>query len=165
MTIRRATRDTPPRTPASAGFYIPPPVTFTTMLAISLLALHRSIPLPMLPGRWSLVVGALFTCAGLVAIPAVRRFRRARTSPFPWHSAHALVVDGPFRYTRNPMYVGFASLVVGIAGIANSLWPVVTLPLSLALIIPTAIRLEERYLEATFGEEYRAYCRRVRRWL
>jgi protein-S-isoprenylcysteine O-methyltransferase Ste14 len=76
-----------------------------------------------------------------------------------------LVIDGPFRYTRNPGYLGLAMLYAGIAVLRNALWAILFLPLVVYVIQRQVIGREERYLERTFGEEYLAYKRRVRRWV
>jgi len=76
-----------------------------------------------------------------------------------------LVTDGPFRYTRNPGYLGLAMLYAGIAVLRNSLWAILLLPVVLYVIQREVIGREERYLERTFGEEYLAYKARVRRWV
>ena len=76
-----------------------------------------------------------------------------------------LVTDGPFRYTRNPGYLGLTMLYAGIAVLRNSLWAILLLPLVLYVIQRQVIGREERYLERTFGEEYLAYKAQVRRWL
>ena len=89
----------------------------------------------------------------------------AGTSPMPHSPAKQLVIRGPYRFTRNPMYVGMTIAYLGGVATANSVWPLVALPLVLAGIYAFVIRREERYLEAEFGDAYRDYCRRVRRWL
>lgn len=155
---------TSPRTALSAGPYVPPPVIYAVVVGMSLAA-ERWHPLPFPPGGWALAVGVGFAIPGLVALAAVLHFRRARTSPFPWHGSSTLVTAGPYRHTRNPMYLGLASLVVALAGFAKTFWPVLTLPVAIWLIVELAIRPEERYLESRFGEAYRAYRARVRRWL
>jgi len=76
-----------------------------------------------------------------------------------------LVTDGPFRYTRNPGYLGLAMLYAGIAVLRNSLWAILLLPVVVYVIQREVIGREERYLERTFGEEYLAYKARVRRWV
>jgi protein-S-isoprenylcysteine O-methyltransferase Ste14 len=76
-----------------------------------------------------------------------------------------LVTDGPFRYTRNPGYLGLAMLYAGIAVLRNSLWAILFLPLVVYVIQREVIRREERYLERTFGDEYLAFKARVRRWV
>ena len=76
-----------------------------------------------------------------------------------------LVTDGPFRYTRNPGYLGLAMLYAGIAVLRNALWAILLLPVVVYVIQREVIGREERYLERTFGEEYLAYKAQVRRWL
>jgi protein-S-isoprenylcysteine O-methyltransferase Ste14 len=76
-----------------------------------------------------------------------------------------LVTDGPFRYTRNPAYLAFAVIYVGIASVANALWAILLLPATLFVIRRGVIEREERYLEREFGEEYLSYKARVRRWV
>jgi protein-S-isoprenylcysteine O-methyltransferase Ste14 len=76
-----------------------------------------------------------------------------------------LVTDGPFRFTRNPGYLGLAMLYAGIALLRNSLWAILLLPVVVYVIQREVIGREERYLERTFGEEYLAYKARVRRWV
>jgi protein-S-isoprenylcysteine O-methyltransferase Ste14 len=83
----------------------------------------------------------------------------------PNRPASALATGGPYHFTRNPMYVGMALLYIGLALVLNTAWPLVFLPLVLLIIDAAVIRREERYLISAFGEEYRAYCSRVRRWL
>ena len=77
----------------------------------------------------------------------------------------SLVQNGPFRYSRNPGYLSLTMLYAGIAILRNALWAILLLPLVLYVIQREVIEREERYLERTFGEEYLAYKRRVRRWV
>lgn len=92
-------------------------------------------------------------------------FRRLGTAVEPWKPSTALATDGPFRFSRNPIYLGFAITYVGLAVGMNS-------PITLLLLIPCllvvdrfVIRKEEAYLASKFGTEYEAYRNRVRRWL
>ena len=101
----------------------------------------------------------------LIALSGRLQLRRAGTEPPPNRPATALVVDGPYRYTRNPLYLGMTLLYAGIALGANSAW-------ILGLLVPLLIVLhygvifrEEAYLERKFGDAYRAYKATVRRWL
>ncbi len=91
--------------------------------------------------------------------------RRARTSVNPSRPTTALLTAGPYRLTRNPMYLAMVIQYVGLALLFNALWAIVLLPLALVIIHFTVIKREERYLEQKFGEDYRAYKARVRRWL
>jgi protein-S-isoprenylcysteine O-methyltransferase Ste14 len=77
-----------------------------------------------------------------------------------------LVVEaGPYRWSRNPQYVGFTAGYIGLALLANAGWALVLLPLVIAVVSLTVIAREERYMQTTFGASYQEYCRRVRRWL
>lgn len=96
---------------------------------------------------------------------ALGRFRRAGTSPIPRVPVAAFVPDGPYRFTRNPMYVGFGLVFLGGALWVNSLWLLVLLVVALFVVQQTAILREERYLERKFGVAYTEYKARVRRWV
>jgi protein-S-isoprenylcysteine O-methyltransferase Ste14 len=104
-------------------------------------------------------LGALFGVSALVAM------RRAQTSPLPDVPSTALVETGPFRYTRNPIYVAFTLLYAGVAVLSNTLWPLLLLPSVLIVMVRGVIMREEAYLERRFGASYIAYKARVCRWL
>ena len=107
------------------------------------------------------LVGAALLLVGSAAL----LFRRAGTTPNPLRPTTALVVRGPYRVTRNPMYLGLALLYLGLALPVNSLWPLVAFPIAILLIDRWVIGREEAYLEQKFGDAYRAYQGQVRRWL
>ena len=91
--------------------------------------------------------------------------RTAQTSPHPYESSTALVVTGPFKFSRNPVYVAMTGLYFAAALIINSLWPLLLLlPLMVTMHVGVVLR-EESYLEQRFGAVYAAYKMRVRRWL
>ena len=92
-------------------------------------------------------------------------FWRARTAIIPHRPASRLVRHGPYRFTRNPMYVALTALYVGLALLFNVAWPLVVLPVVLWLLWHVVIRHEERYLLFAFGGDYAAFTREVRRWL
>jgi protein-S-isoprenylcysteine O-methyltransferase Ste14 len=115
---------------------------------------------PVVVVSWVLVLGAI-----LLAGSAWVQFRRAGTTPNPTQPTTALVVRGPYRFTRNPMYLSLAALYLGGALRLNSLWPLVLFPVVITLIEWRVIAREERYLEAKFGDAYRAYKAGVRRWI
>jgi len=75
------------------------------------------------------------------------------------------VVTGPYRVTRNPMYVSLAAVYVGVTCLFNTVWPLVLLPLVIVAVQRLVIAKEERYLEAKFGQAYRDYQARVSRWI
>ncbi len=92
-------------------------------------------------------------------------FSREQTGIMPQNPASRVVMTGPYRWSRNPMYVGFTAMYVGVAFLMNLVWPLVLLPGVLLILFGTVIAREERYMRATFGEAYDSYCRRVPRWL
>jgi protein-S-isoprenylcysteine O-methyltransferase Ste14 len=133
---------------------------------------HREIPLPIAGteagdgyGIWRALGWLLVTAGGILALAALAAFRRARTNILPNRPASALVVSGPYRFTRNPMYLSLTLLYLGGMFLANTWWPVLLLPPVLAALYWAVIRREERYLAAEFGDAYAAYRTRVRRWL
>lgn len=121
---------------------------------------------PFATGATALAACALLALGGCIYTWCVWDFARfGRGTPAPIDAPKRLVVRGLYRYTRNPMYVGVLSVVLGLALLHRSV------PLLLyAACVATAFQLfivlyEERHLDQVFGEEYRAYCRRVPRWL
>jgi protein-S-isoprenylcysteine O-methyltransferase Ste14 len=95
----------------------------------------------------------------------VRGFKRSETSPKPHKPTRAIVTSGPFRYTRNPIYVSFTLVQLGVALWAASGWILLLLLPVLVTIRYGVIAREEDYLERKFGDEYVSYRRSVRRWL
>lgn len=149
---------------AVAGVLMPPPLIYAIPLVAGLL-IDRWVTLPFLPPPLIRPLTVLFGLVGLAVLPALMRFIRAGTSPEPWKPSTALVTGGIYRVTRNPMYLGFAGVYLSVTAASNSLWPVLFLPLVLWVMHWGVIRREERYLETLFGDEYRAYRSRVRRWI
>ena len=148
----------------------PPPVAYLGPLILGLL-LNRKIPAPLLPRGLARILGLPLIGGGvLLGGLTYRTMRRADTpiigEPFiPGKPTATLITDGPFRYSRNPGYLGAAMVYAGIASLANALWAVLLLPVTLLAMRRTAIEREERYLERKFGEEYLRYKARVRRWI
>jgi protein-S-isoprenylcysteine O-methyltransferase Ste14 len=89
----------------------------------------------------------------------------SRTAILPGGSTRTILDRGPFRFSRNPLYVGLIILDLGLALLWPSAWALLLVPVGIALLYWGAIAPEERYLSAKFGAEYDAYRRRVRRWL
>ena len=113
-----------------------------------------------------LLVGALvFAIGAIIAGWGLVTFRRARTTTIPGQTSAQLVTWGPYRFTRNPMYVGLTIAYIGETLILHQLWPAIVLPLVLAYVNWVVIPLEQQKLSEGFGEEYIRYQRRVRRWL
>jgi protein-S-isoprenylcysteine O-methyltransferase Ste14 len=108
---------------------------------------------------------ALFGLALFLMLWGVLTFRKHHTSILPFRPTSALVQTGPYRFTRNPMYVGMTTAYVGAALALNAGWPLLLLPVALYLIVRFVIRREEEYLARMFGAEYQVFKQRVRRWL
>ena len=113
--------------------------------------------------RW---IGPVVVGLGLGLMQwAVARFRRHRTAVMPWKPTRIIVEDGPFRLSRNPIYLGFAITLVGVGLWMDALAIVLAAVPALGITDRMIVRREEAYLTAKFGTEYTAYTRRVRRWL
>ena len=113
------------------------------------------------------LAAALLAGAGWLAldIAAIALFGAAGTSIWPMVPSTALVTSGPYRLTRNPQYVGIACLYIACAFALGAIWALVLLPAVLVIVDRRIIPREERYLERRFGQGYRDYKARVRRWL
>jgi protein-S-isoprenylcysteine O-methyltransferase Ste14 len=140
-----------------------PPLIYGVAIALGLL-LQAAWPLELvsdarLPGAAAMLIAvALF-------LAAVRAMRRAGT-PVPGdRPTTAIVCSGPYRFSRNPIYLAFSLLHLGIAGWVNSLWLLLTLVPAAALMSFVVIPREERYLQSRFPSEYSTYRAAVRRWL
>ena len=96
---------------------------------------------------------------------ALLLFGRHQTGLLPGQASQALIEEGPYRVSRNPLYVGLLALYVGLPLLAPTFWGLVLFPIAVLLIFWGAIQPEERYLRGRFGVAYDDYSRRVRRWL
>jgi protein-S-isoprenylcysteine O-methyltransferase Ste14 len=151
--------------PDVAGVLAPPPIFFVAGLAVGLL-LDRLRPLPRLPraARRGLGPPLIAAGAGLVLWSGAT-MHAAGTEAIPTRPSTVLVAHGPFSFTRNPIYLGFTLIYIGLALVLGRLPPLVLLPAVLAAFQKGVVEREERYLERRFGAPYRAYRQRVRRWL
>ena len=148
-----------------AGVIAPPPLVFLAGLAVGF-GLEALLPSADLPGPLGPILGAVLILAGAALLLSfVRAFEAGDTAVEPWRETTAIVTDGPYRFTRNPGYLGMALVYAGIALASECMWVLAPLPLVLAVIDRGVIAREERYLERKFGEDYLGYKRRVRRWL
>ena len=149
----------------NAGVIAPPPIIFGVPLAAGLIAdyVHR---LPLSSERMLFWAGIVLALSGLALIAAGSlALTRAHTAVIPYHPTTAIVSSGPFRFSRNPLYLGFVLIYLGASMAANTLWPLPLLPLAIVVMQRGVIHREERYLARKFGEEYLAYQSRVRRWI
>ncbi len=149
----------------SSGVVVPPPLIYLAGLGLGWL-LGAWYPLYRVPDaiRWAL--GGALGVAGLgIILPALRLMRRAGTAINPTKPTTRLVLAGPFRFTRNPLYLSLLLIYAAIAVLTTTLWALVLLPVVVVILQRVAISKEEAYLERKFGDEYRAYRARVRRWI
>lgn len=150
----------------SAQVRFPPPFVYLGFLLLGFGAERfvglRSIGVDRLVG---LGLGALIFLAGLaVGLAAWGLFGRVGTRVEPWRASTGIVESGPFRWTRNPMYLGMALNYTGLAVALDGPIALILLPVLLAIIQTQVIAREERYLEGKFGQAYLDYKARVRRW-
>ena len=160
----------PAEQPRSPGVRFPPPTVFVAGWLLGWLLESRVERFRLVggsAGRGPLVIaGTLVLAAGLLVIAwGLLTFVRARTAIMPHHSASRLVTHGPYRFTRNPMYLGMTLLYLGLTIRANMGWPLLLLPVVLWVLYRLVISREERYLSSAFGTAYEEYRRRVRRWI
>ena len=157
--------------PDSAQVRFPPPLAFIGALILGV-AVEAADLLPArldglgIAAGLRIPVGIAIAAAGFVLIMTTAGlFRRAGTNPPPWMPTTTLVFSGPYRWSRNPMYLGMAIMHIGLAVALDSLVALLLLPLVLLWLRTQVIAREERYLEAKFDGDYLAYKARVRRWL
>jgi protein-S-isoprenylcysteine O-methyltransferase Ste14 len=147
---------------------LPPPLVYALPLALGI-RIDQAHPQPLAPAslaRAAAVVGIVLIGSALVlAFSAVGLFIRRRTTIVPHHRSRALVTSGPFRFTRNPMYLALTCAFVGICLVTNAAWALLFLPLPLIYLRAITIPREERLLAEAFGTSYATYASRVRRWL
>jgi protein-S-isoprenylcysteine O-methyltransferase Ste14 len=158
--------DAPPSADV-AGVIAPPPLIYVGFLALgALLEALWPLPFPALSAAARYGLGGACALLGVgLAVTGARRFSAAGTNIPPTLPTTTLVVDGPYRWTRNPLYLAMALIYIGIAIAAGSLWTLGLLVPLLVVINQGVISREEHYLERKFGEPFRAYKARVRRWL
>ena len=142
-----------------------PPLVFLVSILLGTL-LQLALPLPVLPRTLALPLGASLVVAAVALFAsAVGKFRAAGTPVPARQPTTAIVRTGPYRFSRNPIYLAFSLFQLVIAIWANSLWLLATLVVAAALMHYVVIPKEEEYLERRFGSQYLEYKASVRRWL
>ena len=151
------------QTPPSPRFY--PPVLLL-MAVVLMVALHYVLPVARwLAWPWRALGALPIAMALLVGFWGAVQFRRHDTTIIPFEQSTALIAKGPYRYSRNPLYISMTLILVGLWILLGSLSPVVVVPLFVWWISSRFIANEERHLEAQFGRTYLEYKTKVRRWL
>jgi protein-S-isoprenylcysteine O-methyltransferase Ste14 len=148
-----------------SGIVVPPPLIYVAFFLIGM-GLQRYVRVARLPVAIGRVLGAVLVLSCLVLSTwSIRRFWASGTSIVPIRPTTALVTEGPYRLTRNPMYLGLLLLYIGVACWFGLVWPLLLAPVVVWVMGVSVIGREERYLTCKFGEEYRRYQAHVRRWL
>jgi protein-S-isoprenylcysteine O-methyltransferase Ste14 len=148
-----------------ANVRIAPPI-LALLHIIAAFILARFVPLPFSVPRAVEYVGfALVVIGFLFGLGAVIAFRRARTTLDPYHPVSSIVTSGMYGFSRNPIYLGFLLMVIGIPLNAGTYWGIILAPVFILLCNKLVIEHEEAYLEKRFGEVYTKYKSHVRRWL
>ena len=135
-------------------------------LAVLAVLLQKLMPLPPLPVSTARITGTVIVILNfVVGLPALIRMLRAKTSPNPRRPTMSLISSGPYRLSRNPMYIGLTFVFAGLLVFFQNLWGVLFVPVIIWLITIWVILPEEKYLEKKFGETYISYKSSVRRWI
>ena len=142
-----------------------PPLIYLAGIVIGFLA-SIWMPTKVVPNSVAWTVGGiLIFCGAVLAGSAILKFRDAGTTVRPDRGASTLVIAGPYKITRNPMYLGLALVYLGMTIAGQSVWALILLPVVLTVIRRRAIEPEEAFLEKRFGANYLSYKKKVRRWL
>jgi protein-S-isoprenylcysteine O-methyltransferase Ste14 len=151
--------------PDHAGVHVPPPLFYVAAIAVGA-GLRRYLPLAI-GGNAARLVAAWTFVALFAAIVgwSFLNFARRRTTIIPNKPANVLVIEGPYRFTRNPMYLGLACLTAGVGLWLNTWWVLILLVPAVVAIDRLVIAREEAYLRRRFGAAYDAFTSRVRRWI
>ena len=150
---------------AKVGF--PPPLVFLGAILLGVIVQRMAVPLSLVfvPGL-RIAAGVLVLACGVSLVVSARiLFKRTGQSPIPWKPTPELILQGPYRFTRNPMYVGVTLFVVGLGLTLNNLWISLFAAPALLAVHFIAVLPEERYLAEKFGERYRSFLARVRRYV
>jgi protein-S-isoprenylcysteine O-methyltransferase Ste14 len=142
------------------------PTVYLLVAMVLCIFLHFLIPIVyIMPVPWNLL-GFIPLILGIwINISADRAFKLAETTVKPFEESSILIQDGVFRWSRNPMYLGFVGILLGMSMLLRSLSPYIVIVVFIILIDLVFIRVEEEMLEVKFMEEWKAYRSKVRRWI
>lgn len=154
---------------SGAAVRIPPPVAGIMTIVIGyvlgrVLPISTTFALPTPARYWAggLVVAASI---GVLGVWPIQLFRNSGQNPTPWSETPEIIVLGPYRFTRNPMYLMMVFVCIGFAIILSEAWILILTPVLVIALYQIAIKHEEAYLEVVFGDAYRDYKKMVRRWI
>jgi len=144
----------------------PLPPTYLLLALLAMGVLHFVVSGPRLvEGAWRLLGVPVAVLGVWITIWADAIFKRVGTEIKPFRESSAVVTEGPYRFSRNPMYLGFLLLLIGVALLAGTLVPMLVVVVMAWLFSAHFVVPEERHMEEQFGDSYRRYKTRVRRWL
>jgi protein-S-isoprenylcysteine O-methyltransferase Ste14 len=149
-----------------AEVHFPPPLVFLGFTLLGVALRHTVGPIPFPATFGARLLGVLVLLLGVGTVLSARTlFGRSGQSPIPWKPTPELIVRGPYRFTRNPMYVGITTVQAGLGVALGNVWISVLAPIALVTVHFIAVLPEERYLAEKFGASYREYRAKVRRYL
>jgi protein-S-isoprenylcysteine O-methyltransferase Ste14 len=143
--------------------FLRPPLVFLSAILLGI-ALNWTWPMRFMPSSLGLLGPFITLCAVLLFVLSLREFRAAGTPVRGSEASTTIVRTGPYRLSRNPIYLSFTLLVLGLAAWLNDLWLLVTLVPAVGLIAAVVIPREEQFLESNFHDDYSRYKASVRRW-
>ena len=142
------------------------PFIIYIVLGVLAILLQKLFPLPFLSHPSMPVIGLIVMIVSFISgLPAVLNMITAKTTANPHRPTTRLVLSGPYRFSRNPMYIGLTLLYAGLMIYLRSVWGLLLLPIVVWLVTTWVIVPEEKYLEKKFGTEYLNYRSTVRRWI
>jgi len=154
------------RRPVDAAGGFTSVATFFLLGLIGGILVNYYLPFPIWPGTAVRVIGFLpLLLGGALFAWARATFRRHSTALMPWTRTTALVTDGPYGFSRNPIYLSFALMYLGLSFIFDSAYVLIMLVVVVVLFDRLQIPREERYLSGLFGAEFDSYASKVRRWI
>jgi protein-S-isoprenylcysteine O-methyltransferase Ste14 len=145
----------------------PPPLVFLGAIIAGVIVQRMATPLSLQVAAGIRVAAGvvILVCGTSLVISARIWFTRTGQSPIPWKPTPELILRGPYRFTRNPMYVGVTLFVVGLGLTLNDIWISLFAAPALLVVHFIAVLPEERYLAEKFGESYRNFHAQVRRYV
>jgi len=147
-----------------AGVLFPPPLMVVTVILTAWLV-GKEWPLEGPQFEYTRTIGAALTAIGLVLIiVAATHFKRAKTNILPFKKTSKIIDTGVFARSRNPIYLSFIIIQIGVGLWLAEPWIILFLPITYLLLTHAVILKEEAYLKRTFGKDYEDYLKRVRRW-
>lgn len=149
----------------TANLPVPPPLLLVIFLGVALV-FGWKLPIPIPFPAWMQIVGWMILLCGLgLAFSAVDAMRRVNTSPDPRTPTSEMARSGPYLLSRNPIYLGYLAVVIGLPLIFGYYWGIVLAPVVVDAYTRLIIEREEIYLKRKFGQKYLDYASKVRRWL